>query len=366
MVTRKKANVQAAALPQYLTDATSAVEAASANLAAVTAAVAVLPEAVKAAALAVAEAAHAEAVGTLALAAAQADVDMARQSDVSAAEAAALVIPEGMRAAALAAMLAVVEAKYAPLPPVVEDAPAVEAEAVSASAGKKPVGAKAAAINAAAAADPESVKRGFALLQVWDTELTRWQPRSSMARQGGTRYPSFVPLAGAGVANRAEHEARTADVRLYFNSIGQAGAGGESTATAAWLTRTGKSHGVGGSKHEDYGAKQFVTAAELALYPDGRFRLALPSQADVRFLRTDAAAMAAYLSGAAAAAPAAPISTTQAVSQPAAPTAPLVKADAATGALVALPPMANCSVCSTRNTVGALVCSICGSEDWNA
>jgi hypothetical protein len=146
-------------------------------------------------------------------------------------------------------------------------------------------------------------------------------------------------------------------------------AGGQSVAIAPWLASVGV-HAAGGLKGNDSLRLCFADRREIALYADGRFRLAMAGTAGVRFIRTDADAYAQFCgtSNAASTAPAPAAPTTPAATPDApsaartAPTPPPMQASH-TGALT---PTARCQHCSARNVIPSAVCIGCGDADWQA
>lgn len=305
------------------------------------------------------QAALAEANGAVALAEAEAALQAAKAAQIEAAQAAATAasLPE----AVLAAMLAAIEAQYAPAPVEAEAAP--EAAPQMPTFGRKQPSARTLAANAAAlaaaAADPTLAARPAAALAAFDKH---WAASlAGVARVAGTRFASIVALAG-GVTGEADYRHIVPIVRQHLLNIGLS-AGGNSYASLPWILAAGP-HAAGGDKGEDSLPLKFLGGAHLALWQDGMFRLALPSQTGVRFLRSDAAALAAFRSGAAAAPvtpQAAPDAPQSGPSKPHVPTAPNAVADPQSGAITRT---ARCQYCSGRNIVGSAECAACGEADW--
>jgi hypothetical protein len=295
--------------------------------------------------------------------------EAAHDAELTQARAAALQF--NLPAHALDAMLAAIDAKYAPVADVVADAPA---EAESASAAKT-VGVRRAAINAEVAADAAALTVGAADWQAWKSSpdfLDYCAPQ----RTSGTRYPTFIPLAstGSGVSNYAELERRVSAVRTHMRTVLGIGGIGNGTGTADWLARRGKLHSPSGSKSNEYAALCFTSRASVALYPDGKFRLAAHDEdMPVRFISIDDGAFALFKGGtdtgdnvrsaAAQALNAAEAAAKQA--QRSAPTPPTAEQTAAAMAQARSKP-ANCQHCGKRNVIGDAKCSDCQSEDWLA
>jgi hypothetical protein len=293
--------------------------------------------------------------GMLALAQAEAALAAEKQTEIDRVTAAVSAADLGDEM--LAAMLAKIEEKYAPAPPAVET-PAPQAPAPN---GRKQVGARTAERNAAAlaiaAVDPSVGQRSAATYNAfrsdWSGDLRGVSP------QAGTRYVSLVAFAGAGVANKADYLSFVPQLRQYLISVGLQ-AGGNSAASDAWLFASGP-HAPDGPKGDDTLNRKFLSGAGVALYSDGRFRLAARGTSGVRFVSSDMAAHAAWLGGTPAAPTAAPAATTAAVpTTPAAPTPPSVVA-LANGALATT---ARCQHCTARNIVGQSECNACGATDW--
>lgn len=302
--------------------------------------------------------------------------EAAHDAELTQARAAALQF--NLPAHALDAMLAAIDAKYAPVADVVADAPAEapQAEAESASAAKT-VGVRRAAINAEVAADAAALTVGAADWQAWKSSpdfLDYCAPQ----RTSGTRYPTFIPLAstGSGVSNYAELERRVSAVRTHMRTVLGIGGIGNGTGTADWLARRGKLHSPSGSKSNEYAALCFTSRASVALYPDGKFRLAAHDEdMPVRFISIDDGAYALFKGGtdtgdnvrsaAAQALNAAEAAAKQVPAQRSAPTPPSA-ADTAAAMAQARSKPANCQHCGKRNVIGDAKCSDCQSEDWLA
>jgi len=324
----------------------TAVDIATATIANIRAALAILSP--TSPAMPALQASLAEAEGMLALAEAEAGLQAQRLADIAAVEA----LPASLSVEVKAAMLAAIEAHYAP-------APAVEplAEPEAPASAKKPVSARTAAINASAAS--VSSERARANLAAFDATFAG--DLSGVARTSGTRFCSLAAFGGDGVTGSADYQSLVAQIRHFMRyTLGVAGSG-DSYATAAWLFATGI-HAPGSAKGTDSLPLKFLSRASVALFADGRFRLATPGTPNVRFVARDTAALAQWHGTAVAALPATPTVPVATVATPAVPTAPAVAASA-TGAIVAV---AQCQHCSIRNAVGAPACKICKAEDWNA
>jgi hypothetical protein len=290
--------------------------------------------------------------GMLALAQAEAALDAEKTAEIDRVTAAAA--SAGLGAELLEAMLAKIEEKYAPAPPAVEvPAPAAPAP----YSGRKPIGPRTAERNAvalaAAAVDPTVGLRSDAAYSAFRKEWSG--DLSGVSAQAGTRYVSLVAFAGAGVANKADYLSFVPQLRQYLISVGLQ-AGGNSAASDAWLFASGP-HAPDGPKGDDTLNRKFLSGAGVALYADGRFRLAARGTSGVRFVSFDAAASAAWLGGTPAATTAAPAA---APTTPAAPTPPSVVA-LTNGSLATT---ARCQHCTARNIVGQSACNACGATDW--
>jgi len=334
------------------------IAAATAEVESITVALGMLPEG--SAAHVALTAALETANGALALVQADVDLETAHAAEVDTAHAAATEhkLPDY----ALAAMLQAIEAKYAPAPP---PAPVIETPAAPAPyVGRKPIGPRTADRNmqalAAADADPTVYTRAAdayaAFRKDWAGDLR------GVSAVAGTRYVSIVSFAGAGVANKSDYLALVPVMRRYLLSIGLKD-GGESAATDAWLFAFGP-HAAGAPKGSDTLALKFLSGAGVALYADGRFRLAARGTAGVRFVSTDAAALAAWLGTTPAAA-----TPTQAASTPVAPAA--APATPTPPPAMATPnggiaSTARCQHCTARNFTTNTECSACGAADWQA
>lgn len=289
--------------------------------------------------------------GALALAEAQAADDAAHAAEIASANAAADA--HNLTPEVRAAMLAAIETKYAPAP-AVEVVP--EQVAPEVASGKKQVSARTAAINAAAA--DVDLSRAAETLAAFDRSFAG--DLAGVARTSGTRFCSLAAFGGNGVAGSADYQSLVAQIRRYMRyTLGVNGAG-DSYATAAWLFATGL-HAAGAAKGADSLPLKFVSRAAIALFPDGRFRLALPNTPEVRFVARDSGALALWHGGSAAQVAPAPTTAQVAPTVPAAPTPPAVAASAS-GAIV---DVATCQHCGIRNPVTASACKICRAADWN-
>lgn len=301
--------------------------------------------------------------GALALAEAEVALQATKAAEVAAATAAAVNLPAEL----LAAMLATIEAKYAPAP---VQAPVQAAEVAAPYVGRKLPGAATQQRNAAAlavaASDPSVGMRCAATYNAFTA--TYAGDLKGVSAQAGTRYVSIVAFAGDGVASAADYKALVPQMRSYLLSIGLA-PGGDSAATDAWLfALAGTPHGAGGNKSDDTLRLKFRSGAAVALCADGRFRLALPGSAGVKFVGADAQAFAIWRGVAPAATVAVPTVAEVAPAQVATPAAPRVPTPpaqmaATTGVLTAT---ARCQHCHARNIVGNAACAACGEADWNA
>ena len=303
------------------------------------------------------QAALVEANGTLAMAQAEAARMGEKLAALDAARAAGAGLPDGV----LAAMLAAIETAYAPVAPAVETpAPATTVQ------GRRAPRAATLARNAEVAADDSAMSAGRQAYAAWQSS-----PDAVLAlfsKTSGTRFPSFVPLAsnGAGVANYADLQRQTAAVRHYMRSELGIGGVGNSTAVPTWLVGVGPQFGVGGPKEQESGVFQFSDGRTLALYSDGRFRLAAPDTADVRFLDSDTAAYAAFTNNGVSATPAAPQRPRSAPTPPTAPTVPTPPKVAASAVTGSISKPANCQHCGFRNVIGDAKCAKCGDAEWLA
>jgi hypothetical protein len=296
--------------------------------------------------------------GTLALAEAQAVLDSEKAAQVAAVQALDMPAP------VIADMLAAIERHYAPAP-TVEDAPApVQAPVLN---GRRPIGAVASERNAtvasALAVDSDLLARANATIAVWRGSA---DDSSCVAQKlAGTRYAGLVALAsgGAGVANRADYVVLSTAIRLRLQELGFR-VGGQTVISSVWLACIGP-HSVGGVKGNDSLTISMGGAYAVALYPDGRFRLAPVGTAGVRFIGADSAAYAQFNGGTASASAAPLAPPTQApATAPVAPKAPTPPTQAATpsGALTST---ARCQHCTARNFVTSAECASCGAADWH-
>jgi hypothetical protein len=287
--------------------------------------------------------------GTLALAQADATIEAEKMAEIAAATAAAANLPPAL----LDAMLAAIETKYAPAPPVAAPAPAPYI-------GRKPIGLRTAQRNAVSlahmAADSSVGTRASAAYAAFRKD---WQPDNIGVRPAaGTRYVSMVAFAGDGVANASDYLSFVPQLRRYLIDCGLA-SGGDSAASLAWLTASGP-HSAGGPKGNDTLASKFASRAEIAMFADGRFRLAAGNTTGVRWLHSDAAAQAAW-SGASTP-PTAPATTPRTpATTPAAPAPPTTVA-LPSGVLATT---SRCQHCTARNIVGQPTCNACSAADWH-
>jgi hypothetical protein len=315
-----------------------------------------------------------EARGMLALLEAQAESEAAQAQETSDAIAAAAAF--NLSDSVLASMLAAIDSKYAPAPIEVE--PQAQAEPLAVVGGRKPLNPATVERNATVAqalsADATVAERGHATIGAFNgSDLAHCTVR----REAGTRFASVCAFAsnGAGVANKADYVSLATAIRMLL-----AGApynlrvGGQSTASVPWLSSTGP-HAAGAIKGNDSLRLCFADRREVALYPDGRFRLALPGTAGTRPIRTDAGAYALFVGGSASDAIGV---ATVADSTPSAahvPTPPTVQQMQAAGIApteaprIALPnggvtSAARCQHCTKRNLLTDTECSNCGAADW--
>lgn len=300
--------------------------------------------------------ADAEGMQALALAEAERQAERATEESNAIAAAAAFNLADDV----LNRMLAAIAERYAPAPDVeAEAAPAAPAPAT----GRKPVGVVAATRNAEVAAalstDTALAQRVLGTIQAFD----KAGGICYVGAGAGTRYASVMAFAGDGVANYADYSILVTAIRQtlalppYSLHVG-----GQTVADRAWTTGTG-AHAATGAKSNDALYLKFADKRAPALYADGRFRYALPSTPNVRFLHTDAGACAAFLGGAAAASTpaAAPVAPT-APAKPHVPTAP----DAIALPSGGLTKTARCQHCQKRNAVTDAACEQCHSTDWQA
>ena len=334
------------------------IAAATAEVESITVALGMLPEG--SAAHVALTAALETANGALALVQADVDLETAHVAEVDAAHAAATEhkLPDY----ALAAMLQAIEAKYAPAPPPA--APALELPAAP-YVGRKPIGPRTADRNAqalaAADADPTVYTRAAATHNAfrkdWSGDLR------GVSAVAGTRYVSIAAFAGDGVANKSDYLALVPVLRRYLLSVGLKD-GGESAATDAWLFGFGP-HAAGAPKGADTLALKFLSGAGVALHADGRFRLAPRGTAGVRFVSSDAAALAAWNGSTQAASTPTQAASTDAPAPAATPRVPTPPAAQAlpNGGIAST---ARCQHCTARNFTTNTECSACGVADWQA
>lgn len=306
------------------------------------------------------EAALAEAVGAQALAEAEA----ARQAERANAESAAIATAAAanLPQAVLDRMLAAIAEAYdpAPAPEATPDAPATLPETA-----RRQVSDRALALNAAAASDTAAQGRAGETVAAFDVDSGRLA--CTVNRRPNTRFSGMVALtpSGGGVANYADYDTLTRAIRAYLINVKRwqvSESDGQSVPEAKWLASRGRYILGGGVKSA---LACFHSGAEIALYPDGRFRFALPNTPQVRYLRTDNAAWQAFVGGTASAAPAAAPATPDApaapVSTPIVPTPP----NAITLPSGGLATTARCQHCQKRNIVGSAVCEQCDAADWH-
>jgi hypothetical protein len=291
--------------------------------------------------------------GALALAEAEVVLQAQKTAEIAAATAAAASLPAEL----LAAMLAAIETKYAPVPP---QAPEAEVAAPAPYVGRKPIGPRTAERNAQALAQAEADPTVYARAAAAYTAFRKeWSgDLRGVSAVAGTRYVSIVAFAGAGVANKSDYQALVPVMRRYLLSVGLKD-GGESAATDAWLFAFGP-HAAGAPKGADTLALKFLSGAGVALYSDGRFRLAARGTAGVKFVSTDAAALAAWNGSTQAPAQAAEVATSAAPAAPSAPTPPAAQA-LPNGTIAST---ARCKECHAKNIVGMPECNACGAADW--
>lgn len=294
--------------------------------------------------------------GALALAQADAALDAARLAEIDAARAAAANLPADL----LAVMLDAIERKYAPAPIVPDAAPAPD---LTDNTRRGPSD-RTIALNAAASVDTEMSARASASTAAFNSDAAKLA--CTVNRRPNTRFSGMVALSpsSAGVANYADYDRLTRAIRHHLINVERwsaSAADGQSVPEAKWLAARGR-YVVGGGVKSALDC--FHSGAEIAQYPDGRFRFAYRGTANVRFLRTDAAAWQAFVGGAASVTPA-PAQTTPDASQT--PQTPRQTPTPPT--TVALPngglaSTARCQHCTARNIVGAGECSACGATDW--
>lgn len=325
----------------------TAVEAAQAAIAEIEAAQAVLSP--TSAARTALDAALAEAQGTLALAQAEAELEAEKAGEIMVARLAGAKLPPHL----LAAMLDAVEMKYAPAPPAPEAAPVPEAGV------RRGPSDRTLSLNAAASADTGMQQRAAAAVAAFNADSAKLS--CNVNRLPNTRFSGMVALApsSAGAANYADYDSLTRAIRWHLVNVERwptSPSNGQSVPEAKWLAARGRYIVGSGNKSA---LDCFNHGAEIAQYPDGRFRWAYPGTAGVRFLRTDNAAWQAFV-GSTASVVTSPVTTTSTPAAPIVPTPP---------AQVALPngglaSTARCQACTARNVVGASECSACGESDW--
>lgn len=295
---------------------------------------------------------RADAIGAVAMAQAETDLLAEKQRQIDA------VRTLDMAPEMIASMIAAIEQHYSPAPAApVEVAPAPAAAAYS---GMKQVGIvgqqKNAEVAAALETDPALRLRATANIDGFnrvDLPFLR-----GVEKKAGTRYASLVAFGGDGVTSFADYQVMARAVRLVLLATGYPD-GGKGHADANWCFAFGP-HAPNGPKAADTLRLKFTDNREVALYADGRYRLAAPNTPNVRFLRTDAQALKAFMS-ATAAAPAAPVQevTTVTSTAPRMPTAPN-SAAAPNGQVMTT---ARCG-CGTKNFTTDAACRSCGETDW--
>jgi hypothetical protein len=307
-----------------------------------------------------------EARGTLAMLEAQAESEAAQAQETSDAIAAAAAF--NLSDATLNAMLAAIDQKYAPAP--IEAEPTAEPQALGGT--RKPLNPATVernlTVGAALASDSALAIRVRETIEAFNSaDLAHCTVR----REAGTRFASVVAFASVsdGVANRADYVTLATAIRMTLaHAPYNLRVGGQSTASVPWLSSTGP-HAAGAVKGNDSLRLSFADRREIALYADGRFRLAQAGTLNVRFIRTDASAYAQFVGGAASAAP------TPAPATPHVPTPPTVQQMQAAGvpatevSRISLPnggvtSAARCQHCSKRNLLTDAECSNCGAADW--
>jgi len=296
-----------------------------------------------------------DALGALALATADAALDAEKRAQIDAVNA----LPN-MPAPMLASMLAAIEAHYVPAPAAPE-LPTVDAPTF----GRRSVGTVASARNADVA---QALSVDASLAARADAAIAAWQGSGNDAactaqKLAGTRYAGLLAFGGDGVTNRADYAILTTAIRLRLRATLKAG--GETVPVSPWIAAIGI-YAAGGSK--DNLPMCFTDRRAVALYGDGRFRLAAIGTAGVRFIGSDAAAYALFNGGTAGVqqrlsdAPVVDGQLTLDNAPKAAPTPPAVAA-APNGQLAAT---ARCVQCSAKNFVTDAACRACKREDWKA
>ena len=295
--------------------------------------------------------------GALALALADAQLDAAKLAEIDAARAAAANLPADL----LAVMLDAIERKYAPAPIVPDAAPAPDV----ADNTRRGPSDRTLALNAAASVDTEMAARASASTAAFNSDAAKLA--CTVNRRPNTRFSGMVALSpsSGGVANYADYDRLTRAIRHHLINVERwsaSAADGQSVPEAKWLAARGR-YVVGGGVKSALDC--FHSGAEIAQYPDGRFRFAYRGTANVRFLRTDNAAWQAFVGGAqttpAVQAPVTTVATPDAASTArTAPTPPQTIALPNGG----LASTARCQHCTARNIVGAAECSACGAAEW--
>lgn len=353
-------------MPVSVLEAKAAAKAAQDKMTATEAAVAGLDPAIASGALLIAKDALTLALGNLALVEAQAELDSERDAKIADATARAANLPAEYKAAALDAMLRAIEAEYAPAPDEAPEQTEAPAEAPQAApSGRKQPSALTLAKNAEASANPELRQRAASIIAAFNGSADIADCKCM--RLAGTRYAGVVTFAstGAGVANYADYQSVARAVLAELAAMGLP-SGGKSTIELGWLQRSG-AQAPDGKKANDWFGTCFVSGASIALYPDGRFRLARPNTPNVRFIATDASARQTFNGGSASAAQSAPSAsqqaaqTTQAAFVPTPPPAQQASQQAAVTT-----PLSQCQHCAARNVAGRATCHYCDAPDWNA
>lgn len=293
--------------------------------------------------------------GALALALADAELESVKQSEIDAATAAAASLPAEL----LAVMLDAIERKYAPAPIVPDAAPAPDLTT------RRGPSDRTVALNAAASVDTEMGMRSAECMAAFNKDSGVLA--CTVNRRPNTRFSGMLALtpSGGGVANYADYDRLTRAIRHYLIEVERwavSASDGQSVPEAKWLAARGRYIVGGGVKSA---LDCFHSGAEIAQYPDGRFRFAFPNrgQVGVRFLRTDNAAWQAFVGGTVSTTPApaqAPVTTPAAANRMPAPTPPQTIALPNGG----LASTARCQACTARNVIGAAECSACGEADW--
>jgi ribosomal protein L40E len=305
------------------------------------------------------------AIGTVALAEAEAALVAEKDAQIAAVQALPNTPP-----AVVAAMVAAIESHYAPVPDAAPDAAAPIVPTNQTAGGKKPIGTVATERNltvaAALATDATLAQRADAAIVAWRGSVD--DANCTTIKAAGTRYAGEMALGSesAGVANRADYVVMATAIRMRLElppyNMRQ---GGQTVPDTTWLAALGgypyAAKSAGG---KDSLPLCFTDRREIALYPDGRFRLALPNQAGMRYIHSDAAAYAQFNGSAAStAALVATVATPTVVAtvKPAAVPTPPATAATASGQLEAT---ARCQHCTAKNFVSDAACRKCAATDW--